>query len=627
MNEGECIMKRFKRLTTVEPDTWNPDSPVEWIKGAILFDNSTGKILLQLKLCNISNEHIKSVHLLIDGFDEMGESLCTEFQFFYQDLKQVPHTTFGEQNPIYLPDKRIRKVHIHFNKVMFADGTIAAIEDKNMPIPDRESITDWPDNLVNELNRVYEDYNDSFPLIYIPKELDDNWLCSCGKMNTNNQGHCVRCGRDRSTQLRIINKDFLLESLQKYHKQLETQKIEAESKLEEARKLRQQRNEKFRKKLRKFAVFAVLLIVVGISIFSVHSIIQQKQAEEAHNELLQKEENTYKTALSLYNSTDNRKSIPLFRKIGNYKDSSKYAQLAQNRLQNLLAAGTFHTVGIKSDGTLLSAGNTDDCGQYNVKGWKNIISVITDNGYTAGLKNDGTVCFAGNNSFKYYSKDTGLENIKAWANIKEIANGECFIVGLKTDGSVISTINDKSIQEMNQSADPFWSQYLSDIKNSISAWTNISQISAQFYRAVGLKKDGTVLAAGDNIYGGCDISSWKNIISIATTNNYTFGLKTDGTVIKAGNYVSIPINVSNWKGIVAISSSDSHIVGLESDGSVIAVGDNKQNECDVSNWRDIIAVKAGYGYTIGLKSDGSVISTSSGDNGIYTTTMNWNLFK
>ena len=204
----------------------------------------------------------------------------------------------------------------------------------------------------------------------------------------------------------------------------------------------------------------------------------------------------------------------MFRKIGNYKDSSKYAQLAQNRLQNLLAAGTFHTVGIKSDGTLLSAGNTDDCGQYNVKGWKNIISVITDNGYTAGLKNDGTVCFAGNNSFKYYSKDTGLENIKAWANIKEIANGECFIVGLKTDGSVISTINDKSIQEMNQSADPFWSQYLSDIKNSISAWTNISQISAQFYRAVGLKKDGTVLAAGDNIYGGCDIDLPPKVVQI-----------------------------------------------------------------------------------------------------------------
>ena len=54
---------------------------------------------------------------------------------------------------------------------MFEDGAIAAVEDKELPIPDRESITDWPDNLVNELNRGHEDYNDSFPLIYIPKEL------------------------------------------------------------------------------------------------------------------------------------------------------------------------------------------------------------------------------------------------------------------------------------------------------------------------------------------------------------------------------------------------------------------------------------------------------------------------
>lgn len=141
MIEGECIMERFKHLTTVEPETWNPDSPVEWIKGAILLDSGIGKILLQLKLCNISDKHIKSVHLLIDGFDEMGELLCKEFPFFYQDIDQTPHTVFGEQKPIYLPNERIRKVHIHFSKVMFADDTIVAIENKDLPIPDRESIT------------------------------------------------------------------------------------------------------------------------------------------------------------------------------------------------------------------------------------------------------------------------------------------------------------------------------------------------------------------------------------------------------------------------------------------------------------------------------------------------------
>jgi hypothetical protein len=559
----------------------------------------------------------------------MGESLCKNFQFAYQDIDQASHTVFGEQTPIFLPNERIRKIHIYFSKVMFADGTIAAIKSEDLPFLDRESLTTWPKNLINELNRVYEDHNDSFPLIYIPKEFDGTWLCSCGKMNNENQKNCKRCGRDRDSQLQVINKDYLLDSLQKYHNQLETQKIEAEKKLEEETKLQQQRNEIFRKRLKKLAAFAVLLIVVGISIFSVYSVIQQKQAEEAHNKLLQSEENNYKIAVSLYNSTDYRKSIPLFRKIGNYKDSNRYAQLAQNRLQNLLAAGTFHTVGIKSDGTLLSAGNTDDCGQYNIKDWNNIVSTIPDHSFTVGLKKDGTIAFAGN--LKY---SDGLPLIMGWKDIIQITGEEGDIFGLKKDGTIITTINDKQISDFSKSNDTlFWANDLDGIRNKIKNWKNVVDISAQEFRLIALIKDGTVRSAGDNLNGECNVSSWKNIISISTSSNYTFGLKSNGTVITVGKDEMHPLpDISGWENIVAISSSDSHIVGLESDGSVIAVGDNKQNECDVSNWRDIIAVKAGLDYTIGLKSDGSVISTSNGynsngENNVYTNSMNWNLFK
>ena len=296
-------MERFKHLTTAAPDTWNPDSPVEWLKGAILLDNSTGKILLQLKLCNISNEHIKSVHLLIDGFDEMGELLCKGFKFAYQDINQAPHTVFGDQNPIYLPDDRIRKVHIHFSKVMFADSTITTIEDKDMPIPDRESITDWPDNLVNELNRVYEDYNGSFPLIYIPKELDDNWLCSCGKINLKDDNKCARCNRDKKLQFNAINKTFLQKSLCDFNQQnIKIAQEEGHQREEEKQKIASQIRLLFR--------IAIVIAMIGAASFLLYAnfispIIQ------------------YNNANKLLNTGSYSEAKKTFVELGNYKDCNE----------------------------------------------------------------------------------------------------------------------------------------------------------------------------------------------------------------------------------------------------------------------------------------------------------------
>lgn len=60
---------------------------------------------------------------------------------------------------------------------------------------------------------------------------------------------------------------------------------------------------------------------------------------------------------------------------------------------------------------------------------------------------------------------------------------------------------------------------------------------------VGLKPDGTVIAAGDNTCGQCGVDGWREIVSVAaasvhvarnTGNAHTVGLRADGTVVAAG---------------------------------------------------------------------------------------------
>ena len=55
--------------------------------------------------------------------------------------------------------------------------------------------------------------------------------------------------------------------------------------------------------------------------------------------------------------------------------------------------------------------------------------------------------------------------------------------------------------------------------SGVSSWTNITQVACGQFVTVGLKSDGTVVAAGDNTLGQCDVASWTNIIQVAAWGN------------------------------------------------------------------------------------------------------------
>jgi len=83
----------------------------------------------------------------------------------------------------------------------------------------------------------------------------------------------------------------------------------------------------------------------------------------------------------------------------------------------------------------------------------------------------------------------------------------------------------------------------------IGDWTDITQIAAGTWHTVGLKFDGTVVAAGDNHFGECDVGGWTNIIQVAAGGYHTVGVKTDGTVVAAGRNNGGCCEVGNWTGI------------------------------------------------------------------------------
>ena len=291
--------------------------------------------------------------------------------------------------------------------------------------------------------------------------------------------------------------------------------------------------------------------------------------------------------------------------------------------RNIIAvsAGWYHTVGLKADGTVVAVGRNGD-GQCEVSSWTDIVAVSAGLWHTVGLKSDGTVVSAG-------SKDEDSGNVMGWTDIVAVSAGWDHTVGLKADGTAVSVGPDlnecgvadwqdirlplgerkelgKTENKKTEDKKPESAELSLSIDNAL---LNETTLSTYRTNTVGLRSDGTVVAAGSNEDGECDVSDWRDIIAVSTGNGCIFGLKANGTVIAVGNNLDEQCEVSNWTNIVAVSAGQWHTVGLRADGTVVAAGSTIDGQCSVSGWRDIVAVSAGSDFTAGLRSDGTVVAT------------------
>ena len=300
---------------------------------------------------------------------------------------------------------------------------------------------------------------------------------------------------------------------------------------------------------------------------------------------------------------DGQAAAELQRKLRDtFANSVKNLAPARDRIapvQGLIAVGTYHALGVRTDGIVRATLLGSDNGQINVGDWQNVAAVSAASSHSVGLMDDGTV------------RDTwDACNVFPWYDMAAVAAGFRFTLGLKEDGTAVATGDDSCGQ------------------CAVDGWKSIKSIAAGSYHSVGLREDGTVVAAGKNNHGQCDVSGWTDIAAIAAKCDNTAGLRADGTVITTAGLAYE--EAKSWRNLIAVAVGMEHLVGLRDDGTVVAVGPNHDGRCDVGDWKDIVAIDAGEYATLGLKADGTVVSAGHkrSRNRIikYYQTERWKLF-
>ncbi|MCL2140281.1 MAG: RCC1 repeat- and reductase domain-containing protein [Dehalococcoidia bacterium] len=274
-----------------------------------------------------------------------------------------------------------------------------------------------------------------------------------------------------------------------------------------------------------------------------------------------------------------------------------------------ISAGYYHSLALKSDGTVWGWGmggggqlgnglsgsgleheHTTPVQVLGVGGSGNLTDVIAISAggfHSLALKSDGTVYAWGQNyQFGQLGNGTytnssipvqvlGVGGIGNLTDVIAISAGYQYSLALKSDGTVYAW----GRNYYGQLGDDTTTNSTTPVQvlgvGGIGNLTDVIAISAGHEYSLALKSDGTVYAWGENYYGQLGID--------------TNGIGTDS---------STPVQVlgvggsGNLAGIIAISAGKDHSLALKSDGTVYAWGRNDHGQLgDNTTTRRIVPVQ------------------------------------
>ncbi|MEN6595777.1 MAG: protein kinase [Clostridiaceae bacterium] len=255
----------------------------------------------------------------------------------------------------------------------------------------------------------------------------------------------------------------------------------------------------------------------------------------------------------------------------------------------LLAAGSHYSAVLNSDGTVSVYGGSSS--EINASYWSGVTQISGYGDLLAGLRSDGTVVVTGTDAqyldndmidglteitqvevsyhgllaltqdgYVLYTgnintgeQDYGRSDCVDWYGVKKLIKGDEHIVAVNADG----TMDSAGMNNVNQCA--------------VSSFSSVIDAATGCQCTYILHSDGTMDVVGGNPkynYGQLDAANWTDIIAIECGDRFVIGLKSDGTVVAAGDNEYGQKNVRTWTNIVAICAGTRNAYALDANGEL-----------------------------------------------------------
>lgn len=240
-----------------------------------------------------------------------------------------------------------------------------------------------------------------------------------------------------------------------------------------------------------------------------------------------------------------------------------------------VAGGYYHTLALRSDGTVVGWGNNGDGEAIPPAGLSGVVAITGGGFFSLALQNNGTIVGWGINNFGQISPPAGLSGVVA------ISAGFFHSLALQSDGTVVGWGNNA----YGQAVPPI-------------GLSGVVAISAGYSHSLALESDGTVVAWGDmGLPAGL-----TNIIAISAGRVHSLALRSDGTVVGWGdNSYGEATPPAGLSGVVAIAAGGYFSLALRSDGTVVGWGYNDNGDTTPpSGLSGALTIAASNGHSLAL---------------------------
>ena len=219
-----------------------------------------------------------------------------------------------------------------------------------------------------------------------------------------------------------------------------------------------------------------------------------------------------------------------------------------------IAAGAYHSLALRGDGSLVAWG-WNDYGQTDVPEGDDFVAIAAGHFHSLALRRDGSLAMWGVNPIGQF--------LDPDARLQEPAGGD--FIGVAASNS-----------------------------------------NRYEYHSLALRADGTVAAWGMNRYGQIDVPAGAaDAIAVSAGGRHSVVLRRDGSLFSWG-WDSAVESTPAGDDFVALSSGAYHTLALRKDGSIAAWGGDEHGQIEVPDCGEVVAVAAGKYHSLALRADGSV---------------------
>ena len=317
---------------------------------------------------------------------------------------------------------------------------------------------------------------------------------------------------------------------------------------------------------------------------------------------------------------------------------------SQTLQTSVAAPATLWAWGSNSFGALGDGSTTHRLSPVQAGGLANMVAAAAGTFHTVAVRGDGTVAASGSNAYGQLGDGTVTQRpspvqVGGLANVVTVVAGSMYSVALRVDGTVWAWGHNA----YGQLGDGTLTQRPSPVQ--VGGLANVVAVAAGYYHSIALRADGTVWAWGHNAYGQLgdgtltqrpspvQVGGLANVVAVVAGQYHSVAVRADGTVWAWGYNGSgqlgdgtvtdrlSPVHVVGLTRVVAVGSGANHSVAVRADGTVWAWGSNglgqlgdgtvtqRPSPVQVGGLANVVtAGGAGVAHSVALRADGTVWS-------------------